>query len=124
MQSQTGTTEASGRPFAFPSVPPVKKKVRKVDSIDVDLLVIENTPMPSQVRRSNNKYEPIFSKLKPGQCIRCEPSERNSIANALRKWVERKGLECTVRGIDRCEDGHGRVWLVPKPAEATTKTSA
>lgn len=97
-----------------------KKKPRPVSAdIDPDKLEICNdAPMPSRAR-PGWKYGPVFDKLKPGQCIKCEPNQAPTLATALKKWVTDKKLPCIVRATSRYSDGKGRVWLLAEPAKAS-----
>ena len=107
-------TKTKTTPSPFP--PAAKRKTTRAIEIDPDLLKVEtDTPVP---RRSpnGNKYLTVFARMKPGHCIRCEPREVGPISNVLRKAIEMgrlTGLKgCKVITRMRCEDGHGRVWVV------------
>lgn len=93
------------------------KTVHNRAAIDPELLVVEHNAQPPKTRSVvGGKYEPVFGKLKPGSSIRCEPSERGAITQALAKKVSQgvypalKG--CVVRSYQRCEDGHARVFVL------------
>ena len=109
MQTQTA------RKFPFP--------VTKRPAIEVDpsMLMVEHGVEPP-VWRSNveSKYDAVFKQLKPGSCIKCEPSEVAKIAGALRKVITQKKFKnlsgCKVLSRERCDDGHGRVWAISKEA--------
>lgn len=97
---------------AFPSTPRIKRRTH----IDADLLKVEhNVPPPTRRAGPEGKYHAQFAQLRPGSCVRCEPSEMNAVAIALRKQIQAgrypalKG--CSVRG-SRCPDGHARVWAL------------
>jgi hypothetical protein len=111
-------TKASPSPF-----PPVAaRKLAKSIEIDTDLLVVEHsTPLPRLRSSKSTKYGPVFGKLKPGSCIRCEPKETSPISNVLRKAME-QGKYPAIKGCKvitrmRCDDGHGRVWVVKEDAK-------
>lgn len=87
----------------------------KVSRIDPEKLTISNDPMPAH-RASPNKYGEIFSRLKPGQCIVCEPPHAAKLATALKKHVAQSGQNHMVRSTSRFDDGRGRVWLIAGPA--------
>ena len=87
----------------------VKKKAP--DIVDPSLMKVEHsTPLPSK-RFVAGKYNGLFDQLKPGSCIVCERSEKESVSNALRKWLRNKGMDWKIVS-SMCEDGHGRVWVV------------
>ena len=92
--------------------PPVAKKQAVMTYIDPDLLTVEhNTPLPA-ARRVVGKYDAVFSKLRFGSCVACEPDEMNKVANALRKWLEREEKPGKVVSVKRDKDGRARVWLI------------
>ena len=97
----------------FPTVAKVKRKA----PLDADMLKVEhNVPLPGGRSAADGKYHKQFSLMQPGSCIRCEASETNQIANALRKSIERNRYPnlkgCVVRSAARCEDGAARVWAI------------
>lgn len=99
----------------FPLSAVVKKKPNQ--EIDTDHLIIEhNQPVPKMKSRSSDKYGPIFAKLKPGSCIRCEEGELNVIAGMLRKYISAGRCpalkDCKVISRKRCDDGAARAWVV------------
>lgn len=79
--------------------------------IDPDALKIAADPLPPG-RAKRDKYADLWAKLKPGQCVVCEPEHVGRIAGALKKHVESAGLDCHVRLTKRYTDGKGRVWLL------------
>lgn len=90
-----------------------EKNMRKqTNYVDIATLVICDDPLPT--RRVNKlKYAEVFAKLKPGQCIVCDPIHSAKIAHALNTWVDKHGLKFMVRTTNRYEkDGKGRVWLL------------
>ena len=89
-------------------------KQRRKASIDPDLMAVEhNAPPPTQRMSAEGKYHALFSLMKPGSCVRCEPGEINTVAHALKKKIE-AGKYPALKGLAvraaKCEDGHGRVW--------------
>ena len=97
------------------NMPTVKKSSNQ--EIDPDLLVVEHDkPVPRMKSRTSDKYGPVFAKLKPGSCIKCEAHEVNPIANQLRKAILLERLPalkgCTLISRQRCDDGAARVWVV------------
>lgn len=96
-----------GKTNPFTGAPQVK-----LSRIDPAKLVISNDPMPAH-RASPNKYAEIFGRLKPGQCIICEPDQASKLSTALKKHVQQAGQTHIVRSTSRFEaDGKGRVWLI------------
>lgn len=66
-----------------------------------------------------NKYEAIFSALKHGQAIKCEPNQAGGIANSLRKWTNQRGMKVLIRMTKRYPtDSKGRVWMLADPKGA------
>lgn len=80
------------------------------------LAVEHGTPMPKFRSRNSDKYGPLFAKLKPGSCVRCEPTETAQLSQAMRKALNANRypalIGCKVSSRARCDDGHGRVWAV------------
>lgn len=92
----------------FPTV--VRNKVTR--SVDVDMLSVEHgTPFP-KTGRVYGKYDDLFAKLRIGSCVACEPSEKETVSNAMRKWLERNGKKARVVSFKRCDDGKARVWMM------------
>lgn len=95
----------------FPGV--VKKRSSAIDS---SMLRVEhNTKPPVCARVVHSKYAELFAQIKAGSCVVCEPIEAASVAQALRKYLEKKGKPLVIRLVSRCEDGHGRVWALAQP---------
>lgn len=82
--------------------------------IDPDSLVIESVPPPERTRPAVcSKYESLFRRLVPGECVRCKPAEVPTLAKALGLWLKREEMDEFATLAKRvCDDGHGRVWLV------------
>lgn len=102
---------------AFLQAAAKKRTVSKSRHIDVEMLTISNDEFPGRRSSPEGKYSAFFEKMKPGQCIKCEPAEAQPLGTALRKWLidkeQDKALE--VRVMQRFhKDGRGRVWLLPK----------
>lgn len=90
----------------------VRKKT--TTHIDASMLSVEHgTPIP-EGRRMVGKYDDLFASMKSGSCVACEPAEMNSVANALRKFLERTKRTGKVVSVKHCEDGKARVWLIQK----------
>lgn len=99
----------------FPQV--ARKKHATMKHIDPDLIEICNDPYVGVRSSPKGKYDEMFSMLKPGQCLKCEPHESAPLATALRKWLQTNGkdAELEVRAMNRfSKDGRGRVWLLAK----------
>jgi hypothetical protein len=59
------------------------------------------------------KYQAVFDKLQPGQCIKCAPADTGKISGGLRKHFERNNITDKVKTTNCYEaDGLGRVWWV------------
>ena len=80
----------------FPQV--VRKKHATMKHIDPDLIEICNDPYVGVRSSPKGKYDEMFSMLKPGQCLKCEPHESAPLATALRKWLL-TGLLVIVPGV-------------------------
>ena len=97
-------------PSPFPTAPKVAKVVKYVDPTK---LVIANDPLPSGRASPEKKYDALFSKMKPGQCLVCESDEAGKIGHAMGVWLKNTGKPGSVRTTRNYEaDGKGRVWLV------------
>jgi hypothetical protein len=91
-----------------------RANVRLTDPAD---LVIGNDPLPTFRTAPGNKYADLLTRLKVGQCIKCQPAEVGKVSRALRKWVRDKGLKAAVRTCTNYEptapkEPKGRVFLV------------
>ena len=82
---------------------------------DPESLKITSDPLP-KTRVQLNKYHPIFDKMKPGQCVRCVTGDVGKVGNALRAYINVKGVKGSVRSVLRYpdDDGFGRVWMMGK----------
>jgi hypothetical protein len=96
------TTFAGRNPFA--------KKLAAED------LVVCKDPLPDTRFFSRYKYDSVFEKMKPGECIRCPGENAGSVSAALRQYVKRKGIEAKVKSTDsypaKKGEPTGRVWMV------------
>lgn len=72
---------------AFDQAKPRRKVHKTVKSIDVELITIKNDPFPGQRACPEGKYAELFAKMKPGQCLSCEPDEVQPLGAAMRKWI-------------------------------------
>lgn len=109
------TTFAGNRnPFTGAYMP--KNPPRK--HADPDTMEICNDPIPSYRAKPKGKYDEMFAKLKPGQCIKCKPDESQKLAHAMRGWAQDHAKTCVVRSISDYGDGMGRVWLIAGPVKA------
>ena len=94
-----------------------RKKHRPMKQLDPSLLAIGNDEYTGVRASPEGKYDELFSRLKAGQCVKCEPGETQPVRNALLKWLQNKGKETKfeVRTMTRYHtDGRGRVWLLAK----------
>lgn len=91
-----------------------KKPIKRTDPATITIC---DDQIPSHRASCGNKYEPILSKLKIGQAIKCEPNEVGRMGGALRKWIVDKNIKGTVRSMRDYGDGKGRVWLVALPGK-------
>lgn len=73
-------------------------------------MYIDNQPMPKG-KVVTSKYEPLFMKLKVGQCIVVDKDKTDAVGQALRGYLKKYNL----RGKVKCFssgflDGKGRVY--------------
>lgn len=135
MSARPQTTFAAGR-SPWPALPgqatqPAKAPLKAVkpaprtrpnptpQKIDIDHLVIVDDPLPPGHSLYAHKYDALFSKLKHGQGLKCEPDEAQALAKAMTHWLRRTKKEGQVTLCrDYPTDHKGRVWLLepPKPA--------
>ena len=90
-------------------------------AVNIDNITVANDPLPGQRAISYQyKYHALFEKLKPGQCLVCEPGDVGKLSHAMSVWIKRKQLKDHVpRSTRRYEaDGKGRVWLIKLGSEA------
>lgn len=107
------TTFAGSRnPFSGAYMP--TKPLRR--HADPETLKICDDPIPGYRAKPKGKYEEVFSQLKVGQCIKCQPEETGKIAHALRTYIAAREISAAVKSINNYGDGMGRVWLVAAPA--------
>jgi hypothetical protein len=94
-----------------------KPKAPAGKPIDLKLLSICDDEMPTERAKPVSKYEPLFSKMKIGQAIKCPAgSTAAKLANSLRTHADRHGIECVIKTMSDYGDGFGRVWLLAKDA--------
>lgn len=86
--------------------------VKPAKTIDPASLTISEDPVSDGRARVVSKFDPVFSKLQPGQCLICEPEQAPKLNSALRKWLDNKGLTgAKTKAMTRYPtDGKGRVW--------------
>lgn len=121
------TTFAMGiNPFERPKVKPVKPvkptmtkpapKQPKKEGVFTDpaSLQITNDALPAQRTLPQHKYNPVFERMKYGQCVRCATGDVGKVSGAMRKFVETKGKQAQVRTVTRYpgDEGYGRVWMI------------
>lgn len=95
--------------LAEPEPTPKTKAKPKRQEPAPDMLEIANDP-PKKRPAPVSKYEQVFSKLQPGQCIKCETRHTHAVTNALRSWQKRRGLKWQTKMTLDYGDGFGRVW--------------
>ena len=100
--------------FHLANKQPRKVVNRTVQGIEPDLLKIEHDCPLHVARVRASKYDEIFSKLKPGSALVCEPKEAGRIAQTLRKWLQARNMPYTITQSAHCPDGRGRVWMIAK----------
>lgn len=95
---------------------PFRKYDKVPNKTQVSNMYISDDPRPKLRGYASSKYDSLFSQIKPGQCIVCEPENMNATRNALQKWVEvRYPGKYAVRGLSNYPlDGKARVWLLNK----------
>lgn len=103
--------------FAGPKNPFTGEPKVKMTRIDPTKIEIGNDQMPAH-RASPNKYNDLFGRLKPGQCLICESDQAAKLSTALKKYIAstQQHSNCIVRSTSRFDDGRGRVWLIALPA--------
>lgn len=91
----------------------MSKSNKPMANIDPNELQISSDPLPTRRVTAGGKYTALFSKLKPGQCIKCPTGTAGRLGQALRKWIESNKSGFGVSVTERYEtDGLGRVWLL------------
>lgn len=105
--------QGANRPFG--AAPMKRQPTRHTDPATIEIC---DDPLPGSRASCGNKYEALFSNMKDGQALKCQPIEVNRIANGLRKWIQDKKIKGAVRSMTDYGDGKGRVWLVAAPAKS------
>jgi hypothetical protein len=106
----------ANRPFG--ATPMVKTK-QATKYVDPATLVICSDPLPAGRALPKLKYEDVFSKLKPGQCVKCEPEQTGKLSSSLRKYMERHNIKGSIKSVTRYPtDQMGRVWMMAPVAKA------
>lgn len=77
------------------------------------MLEIDNTPFPAR-RMMASKYDEVFAKMHPGQCVKVSTDSVDRVAHSMRKWLQKnnKANDLRVRTISKMPDGYGRVWMM------------
>ena len=83
-------------------------------SFEVSDLVICKDPVPSSRLFTKYKYDPVFSKMKKGEAIRCPGDKADRIAAALRSYIKRHDLKAIVKStpVYQATEPTGRVWML------------
>ena len=93
----------------FPGAP--KPERAKRNGVNVDELSISSDPYVDHRSKPAGKYDALFEKMKPGQCIRCPSEKAANVKTAMDKWLKFTGREGYARARSRYPaDGQGRVW--------------
>lgn len=109
----------ANRPFG---ATPMTKQAAKLT--DPSTLTICNDALPVGRASPGFKYAPLFSAMKVGQCVKCQPDEVGRIAGALKKWIEMQGGRGMVRSSKDYGDGQGRVWWLEGAIQKRVKLRA
>lgn len=99
--------------------------------VDPNNLTIErNIPLPA-ARAVRNKYQQLFGRMEPGECIKCKPDEVTSVSNAMRKWIDDNNKRGQLMVVSQryCKSGQGdeyvgRVWLADANGRHRSATGA
>lgn len=75
------------------------------------LLIVNDKPRTARVGHEY-KHEQTFRAMRLGQGIKCAPNEVSSIASAMRRFIERTGVNAYVKTAPDYGDGMGRVWMM------------
>ena len=97
----------ANRPFGAAHM--TRQPTKHTDPATIEIC---DDPLPGSRASCGNKYEALFSSMKIGQALKCQPIEVNRMSNGLRKWVRDKKIKGAVRSMKDYGDGKGRVWLV------------
>lgn len=92
-----------------------KKPRAEPKAVDLDSIQVANDPLPAgRAKATEYKYDHLFSGMKVGQCLKCDPADVGKISHAMSVWIKRNQLkDHVVRSTRKYEtDGLGRVWLI------------
>lgn len=111
-QKPVATKFAGANPFQINSAPQRKM----VDFLNVEELTITNDVIPHRRSMPIGKYNGIFEKMAPGQCIRCKTESVGKVCGAMRKFILLKELSLHVKSVIRYDgdEGYGRIWMLKK----------
>ena len=81
---------------------------------EVSDLVICKDPIPSSRVYTKYKYDPIFSKMKKGEALKCPGDRVDSVAAALRSFIKRNNMKAIAKATPFYSEQlpTGRVWLL------------
>jgi len=100
-------------PPALPVEKPARKERKAAQWVDLSALEVCDSPLSVARARPVSKYEDVLRRMKPGQCIKCQPAEVGPVASSLRSFFSRNGIVAKIRTTLRYQtDGLGRVWWV------------
>lgn len=83
-------------------------------------LQITDDALPASRCAAPHKYNVVFDRMLPGQCVRCKTADVGKVAGALRKYIELKRKAAMVRTVmhyinpktGTADAGFGRVWMM------------
>lgn len=105
--TQRITTQTRGN---WPGKAALPKRERQ--STKFDEIVKSRTPYIVTRTTQASKWDAVFKGVQEGDCFEMQPEDVARGEQALRKFLEKNGIEGIVRRRTRCEDGKGRVWLL------------
>lgn len=85
---------------------------KRPDPVIVEREFVERPPH----NKGHSKYHALFSALRPGRAVECDPAERKKLGNALNMWLRLQGRADAERAAYAYEPGAERahVFLVKK----------
>lgn len=94
--------------------------------ISIEGLSFSDDPIPAHRKIVGSKYDEFFSGVKVGgPAIKCPGGTAAAkLATSLRKYVERRGMQCDIKTMSDYGDGFGRVWLLEKKESPKLRRAA
>lgn len=72
---------------------------------------IADDALPTYRALPDLKYQALFDRMRPGQCLRCQRGDVGKISQSLRKHFKRHNINAKVKSMTRYPgDSMGRVW--------------